>query len=360
MRDPFSWSIPLGSVFGITVRIHPLFPIVALGLVFRHVYLTSKDPVGYPPGLWIDVAMVVGLALFLVLLHELGHCFAARWLNGSADEILIWPLGGLAQVDVPQTPRAHFLVAAAGPAVNLLICLVLASIFLFFHDPAISPPWNPFARGPFRIDDTGTIELFYWNGDSFKTFSLGWIVLARTFWVSWVLFLLNVVLIGFPMDMGRMFQAVLWHFVGYRQATLLAVFAGFVTMVCVGIVSIIVESILLAALAVFIYLSCRHQYVILETGGEESLFGYDFSQGYTSLERDQPIAPPRPRQPNWFQRWQQRRSARKLQRDQEQRESEERRMDELLERVHNHGLSALTEEERRFLKRVSDRYRNRH
>src|SRR5258708_15251877 len=136
MRDGFSWSIPGGAVFGITVRIHPLFPIVALGLVFRHVYLTSKDPVGYPPGLWIDVAMIVGLALFLVLLHELGHCFAARWLNGRADEILIWPLGAVAQVDVPQTPRAHFLVAAAGPAVNLLICLVLAGFFLF-QSPAM-------------------------------------------------------------------------------------------------------------------------------------------------------------------------------------------------------------------------------
>jgi hypothetical protein len=354
MRDPFSWSIPLGSVFGITVRVHLLFPIVAIGLIGRFAYLTSHD--GYPQGLWVDAAIMVGLTLVLVLLHEFGHCFAARWLNGSADEVLIWPLGGLAQVDVPQTPKAHFLVAAAGPATNLLICFLLAGVFLF-HD--VRPTWNPFAV-PWRVDDVGNIRLYLWNGDLFETNLLGWVVLARTFWLSWVLFLFNTVLIGFPMDMGRMFQAVLWHFVGYRQATLLAVFAGFVTMVCVGIVSIIVESILLAALAVFIYFSCRHQYVILETGGEESLFGYDFSQGYTSLERDQPIAPPRPRQPNWFQRWHQRRSARKLQRDQEQRESEERRMDELLERVHNHGLSALTEEERRFLKRVSDRYRNRH
>ena len=42
------------------------------------------------------------------------------------------------------------------------------------------------------------------------------------------------------------------------------------------------------------------------------------------------------------------------------REAEELRMDELLEKVQSQGLSALTDEERRFLKRVSDRYRNRH
>jgi Zn-dependent protease len=359
MRDPFSWSIPLGSLFGITVRVHLLFPIVAVGLILRAYYLSSHEADKYFQGLWIDVSMMVVLALFLVLLHELGHCFAARWLNGTADEILIWPLGGLAQVDVPQTPRAHFLVAAAGPATNLAICFVLAGFFLF-NQPMVRPTWNPFDP-PWRIDDHGTIRLFLWNGvDTLTTDLLAWKLLARTFYLSWILFLFNVVLVGFPMDMGRMFQAVLWRFVGYRQATLMAVFAGFLTMVCVGIASIMVEDVLLAGLAVFIYVSCRQQYFILETGGEESLFGYDFSQGYTSLERDQPVAPPRPRQPNWFQRWQQRRNLRKTLRAQEQRESEERRMDELLERVHNHGLSALTEEERRFLKRVSDRYRNKH
>jgi len=111
------------------------------------------------------------------------------------------------------------------------------------------------------------------------------------------------------------------------------------------------------ALAIFIASECYRQWVVLETGGDDALFGYDFSQGYTSLERDQP-APPR-RRVSWWQRWQQRRSARKLQREQETREAEEQRMDELLEKVQRQGISALTDEERRFMKRVSDRYRNR-
>jgi stage IV sporulation protein FB len=120
------------------------------------------------------------------------------------------------------------------------------------------------------------------------------------------------------------------------------------------------EQILPLGLAVFIYVACRRQWILLETGGEESLFGYDFSQGYTSLERtDQPAgAPPKKRQ-SWWQRWMQRRAAKRLQKEQEQREAEERRMDELLEKVQRQGLAALTEEERRFLTRVSAKYRNR-
>src|SRR5206468_2686619 len=122
----------------------------------------------------------------------------------------------------------------------------------------------------------------------------------------WFGFLLNVLLIGFPLDGGRMFQCILWPRLGYRRATLAAVFVGFVVMFVVGIYSLVVKDPLPLCLAAFIYVACRQQWLILEHGGEESVFGYDFSQGYTSLERDEP-PPPRKRRPNFWQRWLQRR-----------------------------------------------------
>src|SRR5262249_39571092 len=106
-----------------------------------------------------------------------------------------------------------------------------------------------------------------------------------------------------------------------------------------------------------IFILGRAQWIRLETGGEESMYG-DFSQGYTSLERDHDAPPQRKRQ-SWFQRWLQKRAARKLQREQEQREAEERRMDELLEKIAREGKQSLTDEEQRFLTRVSAKYRNR-
>jgi hypothetical protein len=183
------------------------------------------------------------------------------------------------------------------------------------------------------------------------------IVLARLFWLNWVLFLLNVALICFPMDGGRMLQSALWPNLGYRQATLVVIYAGFVMTIVVGLLSIVYNEILVFCLAAFIYISCRTQLFVLETGGEEGLFGYDFSQGYTSLERDQPHVTTR--RASWWKRWRDRRAARKLQRELETREADERRLDELLEKVQRQGMTALTDEERRFMKRVSDRYRNR-
>src|SRR5262249_56776641 len=114
------------------------------------------------------------------------------------------------------------------------------------------------------------------------------ILLARRVWVDWVLFLFKLVPVRFPMDAGRLLQSALWPSLGYRQATLIVIYAGFVMTVLVGLVSIVYNEILVFCLAAFIYVSCRAQLIILETGGEEGLFGYDFSQGYTSLERDQP------------------------------------------------------------------------
>src|SRR5205085_6798513 len=101
------------------------------------------------------------------------------------------------------------------------------------------------------------------------------------------------------------------------------------------------------------------QLIVLETGGEDAPFGYDFSQGYTSLEGTQqpPATTPRRKRLNWFQRWLQKRAAQKARREQEAREAEERRMDELLEKVQRNGIQSLSDEERRFLTRVSARYR---
>src|SRR5262249_59273335 len=115
MRDPLTWSIPLVRLFGITIRVHVLFPVVALGFILRLGF--KAEDLGW------DAATVMGLLFVAVLLHEFGHCFGARLVDGDAHEILLWPLGGLAGVDVPHTPRANFLTTAAGPLVNLILCI---------------------------------------------------------------------------------------------------------------------------------------------------------------------------------------------------------------------------------------------
>jgi Zn-dependent protease len=352
MRDPFSWSLPLGRLFGITIRVHFLFLLFILIMWLKAA--TGKD---MPSGAGLAMLVLLGLVFFSVLLHEFGHCFAARLVDGDAREVLLWPLGGLANCEVPHTPRANFVCAAGGPAVNLALCVVSgAALFLC----GFVPPFSPLPETVWRLDlynfhhnatyrnplYSGAAHLEYWQ-----------VLVAQFFWVNWFGFLLNVVLIGFPLDGGRMFQALLWPRLGYRQSMLTAIFVGFLVMFIVGIYALIVEQLMFLCLAGFIYFACKTEWIRLETGGEESLFGYDFSQGYTSLERDQPVAPRKKRQ-NFIQRWLQRRAARKLQREQERVEADEQRMDQLLQKILQHGKASLTDEEQRFMKRVADKKKN--
>ncbi|HYV37057.1 MAG TPA: site-2 protease family protein, partial [Gemmataceae bacterium] len=287
-----------------------------------------------------------------------------RWVGGEANEVLLWPLGGLAKCDLPHAPWAHFVTAAGGPIVNLLLCVMAGAVLIACSlQPSFNPLpeqcWNTILHG---LGD-GKVWGSKWaplvNNVKPEVLPTWQFLVAQFFWVNWFGFLLNVLLVGFPLDGGRMLQASLWPAMGYRSAMRTAIFVGFVVMFVVGIAALIREELILLCLALFIYVSCKQEWINLELGGEESLFGYDFSQGYTSLERDQP-PPPRKKQPNFLQRWLQRRAAKKLQMQQEQQEADESRMDGLLEKIAREGKQSLTDEEQRFLKRVSDRYRNRH
>jgi Zn-dependent protease len=353
MHDPFAWSFPFGRLFGINIRIHILFPFVAIGMVLRAAFDDKAVS-----GSWIDAAIVVGLLFFSVLLHEFGHCFAARSVNGDAQEVLLWPLGGLANCEVPHTPRAHLVTAMGGPAVNLVLAILC--VLVLWLGWSLQPHWS--LKGYMGRFPDGIVYLTSWSGDlgRFSPYSLP-VLLTHFFWVNYISFLLNIVLVGFPMDGGRILQAILWKYMGYRRAMLAAIYTGFVTMFIVGLYAFIATNVLFIFLALFIYVSCKQQWVILETGGEESLFGYDFSQGYTSLERSEEQAPPQPSKPklSWWQRWKQKRAEKKAKEEAERREADERRLDELLDKVARLGIQSLTEEEKRFMQRVSDQYKNR-
>ena len=354
MRDVISWSFPIGQLFGITIRIHLILPLVAIGLIGREA--VRKEAVA---GAWEDAAMLMALMFLAVLLHELGHCFAARYMDGEADEVLLWPLGGLAFCrSLPHTPLAHFVVAAGGPLVNIGLFAFAGLLLTFVFD--IMPPFNP-VWYPYRNDGTSiAMNLTTWGGKVVPVDNLFAIVLARFFWANWILALFNLVLVGYPFDSGRMLQAALWPRLGHFQATKVAIYAGFVVMLVIGLVSIVWSEPLLILLAIFIFASCAQELMNLEHAQEESLFGYDFSQGYTSLEKDEPPPPalPKRKKRNFIQRWLAERAAKKRLEEREQREADDRRMDELLEKIQRFGKNSLSDEEHRFLKRVADRYKN--
>jgi Zn-dependent protease len=395
MRDPMSWAVPVFRAFGIPVKVHIFFFVITIGLFLRQV-LDKNNPIG-----WVDVFLfTIILLFFIVLLHEFGHCFGAQQVGGEAKEVLIWPLGGLASLDVPNTPRALFVSTAAGPFVNVLICAACAvGLAIDGYLPNLNPLASPYISEVHRFTDQRDYTSAYWvkaykpgtaepmpgqaeldkkryaqegvqeiramspQGAEAEAARLGgeravaplWAVwLNRTFWLSWLLFLFNLIP-AYPLDGGQLFQSLVWARTDYRKGVVYAAYSGFGVSVIFLIVSIAVNEALFMGLALFMLYSSSMKLYSLDS--EEGPFGYDFSAGYTSLERDEE-PPPRPKKPGFFARWWQARKARRMAREQEQQRQDEIRMDQLLEKIALHGKNSLTDEEKRFLERVSARKRH--
>jgi Zn-dependent protease len=346
MQGLTAWSLPFTRIAGITVRIHLLFLLYVLAEVGR----TSQ----FGTAVVLEVLLMFLMLFGIVLLHELGHCFAARSVGGSAEEILLWPLGGLAYVRHPHNPWASFITTAGGPAVNLVLYLFAGAIILLFGLwPPLSPLWSSFF-GDVNVIGGGTAPL------KVQPWYVVWLI--RFFWLNWLLFWFNVLCVGFPLDGGKLLQAALWPRLGYYHATKIACYCGFAVAIILALVGYWMgkdhyESVMLTlGLSFFIIISCYLELQQLEMGGmEDDVFGYDFSQGYTSLERS---ARAKERRPSFLKRWLAARAERRRQREEEERIAEDQRMDTLLAKMaEGGGIQALSSEEQRFMKRVSARLR---
>ena len=168
-----------------------------------------------------------------------------------------------------------------------------------------------------------------------------------------MLFLFNLIP-AFPLDGGQMLQAVVWGRTDYRRGVTVACYSGFVVAVLFLIVSLWQNEAAFALLAGFMLYMSSTKLSQLDT--EEGPFGYDFSAGYTSLEKDDE-PPPKPKQPGAIARFFQARKAKKLQKAAEQRAFDEDRKEQLLEKIGQSGMVSLTPEERRFLEQFSSKYR---
>ena len=341
MRDPLQWSLPVGRYFGVQVRIH-LFFFLFIGFQLLKGW-TDKDhaPEGFET--FFQFQLFLSCVLFFsVLLHEFGHCFAARAVGGDAQEILMWPLGGLAIVNAPNTALAQFITTVCGPLVNLVICL-LTGILLVVS--GFRPPLNPMDGLGGLVSVRSEIpDLYHW--------------LNIVFGLNWVLLLFNLVP-AFPMDGGRILRSLLWPYIGFERSTRIAVQAAKIFALAFGVIGLWYKQFLLMGVAVFVYFSAEMERRMLEAGMlfDDTLFGYDFSQGYTSLQ--QTSKTPKARRPGLWEQWRRRRARIRRQRKQEVQEEQERHMDEILAKLHRDGMASLTDQERRFLSRVSAKYRAR-
>lgn len=195
----------------------------------------------------ITYALVAVLALFAcVTLHELGHAWTALQLNLRVKNIILLPIGGLAQMQtLPQDPWQEVLVAGAGPLVNLALAFGLVPLVFILSETTLpaellaSP--NPVLEG--------LMQSFFQEGALIGL--IVFLILSNV-----ILFVFNLIP-AFPMDGGRILRAILAIFVSYPRATQIAVGISWGLLVVLILLGLKCKSPGLFLVAFFIFMAGR-------------------------------------------------------------------------------------------------------
>ena len=163
---------------------------------------------------------------FIVMLHEFGHALACRQVGGTANRIVLWPLGGVAYVNPPQRPGATLWSIAAGPLVNVAFLAISVGVWI--------------SNG--RPDPRDAVL------DSQKLW--------------WALAIINLVLLVFnllpiyPLDGGQILRSLLWFVLGRARSLMVATVIGFLGVPVLFGLAILRQDAWLGIISVFILLNC--------------------------------------------------------------------------------------------------------
>ena len=167
------WSFKLGRFLGIDVFVHFTFLILLVVIGIAH-WLPERSLATALSGM-----LFFALLFLCVLLHEYGHALMARRFGVGTKDITLLPIGGVARLErIPEKPVQELWVALAGPAVNVVIALLLTAWL------TLQNAWEPLST--LGIADGSLVE--------------------RLLAVNMGLVIFNM-LPAFPMDGGRVLRA---------------------------------------------------------------------------------------------------------------------------------------------------------
>ncbi|MFP3853866.1 MAG: site-2 protease family protein [Anaerolineales bacterium] len=227
-------SVRLFSVRGIDIKVHVTFPLILIWAGFQFGLVSDK---GWSGALF---GVIVTLLLFgIVILHELGHSFMALEFDVPITQIVLLPIGGVAQMGrMPDKPSQEFLVAIAGPAVNFVLAILLTAVALVFSIRLSPEQIMQSLRG------MGSLELAP--------------VFSYVFATNIFLGVFNL-LPAFPMDGGRVLRALLASRLEYGQATSIAVTIGQGLAWLMGLWGFLGGGFFLILIAIFIYIGASQE-----------------------------------------------------------------------------------------------------
>lgn len=216
------WSLKIGKIAGIGIFLHWTF-LLLIAWIMRAYMKAGND--------WNTALIGVGLILAIfacVAFHDLGHALATRQFNIAAQNITIYPIGGVPRMArIPEEPKQELWSALAGPAVSIMIAFALFVVIQFLTNVAVFPEIHP-TKGSF---------------------------LAKLMWVNIIIAIFNLIP-AFPMDGGRALRALLAGRMEYVRATQIVSDIGQTLAICFGVLGFFYNWFFLF-IAMFIYLGAE-------------------------------------------------------------------------------------------------------
>jgi Zn-dependent protease len=218
-----SWK--LFTIRGIDIRLHFTFPLILIWAALQFGLLAGN----VSSALFGVVAISILFAV--VTLHELGHSFAAQYYDVPVKQIVLSPIGGVAQLrEMPDKPIQEFVIALAGPAVNFLIAAAMGMMVFAL-----------------RIDLANPMAMLSGQGGFSLTSLFSYV------FVSNILLALFNLLPAFPLDGGRIFRALLAMRLDYTRATAIAAAVGRGTAILLALYALSTGNLFMVFIAVFIF-----------------------------------------------------------------------------------------------------------
>ncbi|MCB9286192.1 MAG: site-2 protease family protein [Lewinellaceae bacterium] len=273
-------AFQIAKFFGIPVQVHWTFM-----LIFVYVFYEGMGKsMSWSEMGWV---MVFVLALFAcVVLHEFGHALTARRFGVDTRDIILSPIGGVARLDrLPEQPMHEFLVAIAGPMVNIAIGAVLSFIPLLASEESRQNFVNLFMQviypqSNFFVSDPSPLQYFL-----FGLVALN-IILA----------IFNL-LPAFPMDGGRVLRALLSLRLGRLRATQIAVYIGQLFAVLLVAYGLWNMHYITALIGLFVFFTAANEYrmvkldEVLEGHQARDILRRQFTKLYTHDEVSLALGP---------------------------------------------------------------------
>lgn len=320
LRRFVSYSFPIGTYLDINVRVSIWFILMPLWLFALGIRSgTLADAVQF-------MLLTYALLFVSVLLHEFGHCLGCRKVGGFANEILMWPLGGLAFTSPPKTVWANFITVAAGPFVTLVLATVPYVVL------TVMPGESPVSLNPLN----SRIWSAYWAGGPLVR------ILADLYAINYFLLLLNMLLVFYPFDGGQLVQIAVWKFTNYRKSMIWAVRIGMIGAVVVGIAGIVMHF-GLTIICVFGFIASYQRGQMLREEG-----------AYEPWQESLDINPNASNQKSWWQKRKEAKAAKKAAAEADKKQKLEAEVDRILDKVHRVGLQSLSSREKKVLQQATD------